>query len=205
MDGLPLEIYGMVSAIFSLQDNPERVQFFKNTFLLADISIKMVLRISFLSLGNTDVKFTESRKLSQRFYNTAEALPTTNRVELIDKRKFAKIALDKNFKTFVTYVAALKAMPIHPSKIFQVQDKRILVAPQQDKAHTKIPPNYTDYADIFRFNRVIELFKTTNINEYVIKLVEGKQLPYVSIYVLSPVKLETLKTYIKTHLKTEFI
>ncbi len=43
------------------------------------------------------------------------------------------------------------------------------------------------------------------INEYAIKLIDGKQQLYGSIYVLSSVKLETLKIYIETHLKTGFI
>ncbi len=51
----------------------------------------------------------------------------------------------------------------------------------------------------------MELLKNTGINEYVIKLIDGKQPLYGSIYALSPVELETLKTYIKTYLKTGFI
>ena len=43
------------------------------------------------------------------------------------------------------------------------------------------------------------------MNEYAIKLVEKKQLPYGPIYALSLIELETLKTYIKTYLKTGFI
>ncbi len=43
------------------------------------------------------------------------------------------------------------------------------------------------------------------MNEHVIELIDGKQSPYKPIYALSPVELETLKTYIKTHLKTGFI
>ena len=34
---------------------------------------------------------------------------------------------------------------------------------------------------------------------------DGKQPPYRKIYSLEPVELETLKTYIETHLKTGFI
>ena len=45
----------------------------------------------------------------------------------------------------------------------------------------------------------------TEINIYAIDLEKGKQPPYRPIYSLAPVELETLKTYIKTHLKTGFI
>ncbi len=43
------------------------------------------------------------------------------------------------------------------------------------------------------------------MNENAIELIEGKQPPYGPIYSLGQVELETLKTYIETHLKTGFI
>ncbi len=51
----------------------------------------------------------------------------------------------------------------------------------------------------------MELPENTGMNEYAIELIEGKQPPYRPIYALSPSELETLKAYIETHLKTEFI
>ena len=51
----------------------------------------------------------------------------------------------------------------------------------------------------------MELPENTGINEHVIELIEDKQTPYSPIYSLSLVELETLKTYIETHLKTGFI
>lgn len=51
----------------------------------------------------------------------------------------------------------------------------------------------------------MELPKNTYINKYAIELMEDKQLLYSLIYTLNLVELETLKTYIKTHLKTGFI
>ena len=47
--------------------------------------------------------------------------------------------------------------------------------------------------------------KRTGINEHAIKLEEGKQPPYESIYSLGPVEFETFKTYIKTTLNNGFI
>lgn len=78
IDGWLLEIFGMVLARFLLQDNLDRVWFFDETFLLANISIEVVLKISFLFVNNGDVKFAESKKLTWRSFNTAEALPTTS-------------------------------------------------------------------------------------------------------------------------------
>ena len=45
----------------------------------------------------------------------------------------------------------------------------------------------------------------TNINEHAIELVDGKQLLYRSIYNIGLVKLQILKTYIKTNLANGFI
>lgn len=50
---------------------------------------------------------------------TVKALFATCLVESIDKREFAKVALDKNPETFIIHIAALKAtgangMIVHP-------------------------------------------------------------------------------------------
>lgn len=45
---------------------------------------------------------------------------------------------------------------------------------------------------------LIELSENIGINKYTINLVNEKYLLYKPIYVLNLVKLETLKTYIKT-------
>ncbi len=121
IDGLPLETYGIVSVSFSLQDNLRRVWFFEKTFLLANISMEVVLEMPFLFFSNIDVEFAELKKLIWRSYMAAEALPTTNRVELISKKKFAKTVLDENFETFVVHVAVLEAITlIHPSRTAQI-------------------------------------------------------------------------------------
>ncbi len=57
IDGSILEIYGMASAGFSLQDSLGRVRFFKETFLRADISMEVVLGMLFLSFSNADFLF----------------------------------------------------------------------------------------------------------------------------------------------------
>ncbi len=176
--------------------------------MLTDTSMEVVLGMPFLFFSNADVEFAEQEKLTWRSYTAAEALPTTSRVELINKRGFAKAALDGNSETLVVHVAALElstAMPIHPSRVPQVLEGPILAALQWDKASTEIPAEYSDYTDVFSSDLVMELLENTGINEHAIELIEGKQRPYAPVYALSPVELETLKTYIKTHLKTGFI
>ncbi len=199
IDGSLLETYGIVSASFLLQDNLGKVQFFEETFLLANISIEVILGMLFLFLGNADVKFTELKKLTQKSYTTAEVLPTTSWVELIDKREFAKATLDDNSETFVIHVSILEATTIH---LFQAAQIAVLY---WNKARTKILAKYSDYTDVFSINQVMEYPKNTSINEHTIELVKEKQLSYKPIYALNLIELETLNAYIKTHLKTRFI
>lgn len=49
------------------------------------------------------------------------------------------------------------------------------------------------------------LLEKIDLNKYEIKLEKYKQILYRLIYSLSPIKLEILKIYIKTYLKTGFI
>ena len=184
----------MTVAAFSLPDSLGKVRFFEETFLLADTSMKVVLGMPFLALSNADIQFGAER-LTWRSYTAAEALPTARRVELIDKHEFAKAALDENSETFVVHVAALEA----PEPTVQPSRAPLLAALQQDKAPTEISPEYSDYADVFSFDLAMEP------SENAIEFVGGKQPPCGPICSLSPVELETLKTYIETHLKTGFI
>ena len=154
----------------------------------------------FLAFSNADIQF-EAEKRTWRSYTAAEALPIARGVELIDKHKFAKAALNENSETFVVHVAALEALEpaVH---LFRAPR---LAELQLEKAPTEILLEYADYSDVFLFDLVIELPENTGINENAIELVEGKQPPYGPIYSLNSIELEILKTYIETHLKTGFI
>ena len=64
---------------------------------------------------------------------------------------------------------------------------------------------YSNFANIF-FSKLASAFSEyIKINDYVIELINQWQLFYRSIYSLKPIKLETLKTYIKTNLANNFI
>ena len=154
----------------------------------------------FLTLSNADVQFVE-KELTWRSYTTAEALPTTKRVELINKKEFAKAALDENSETFVVHVASLSSTPldVHPSRRPQISG---LIA---EEAPTKVPDEYADFADVFSPDLAAELPEHTGINDHAIELVDGQQPPYGPIYSLGPVELETLKAYIETNLANGFI
>ena len=59
IDGSTLKTFRIVLAGFKVEDQLGRVWFFQETFLLADISTKVVLGMSFLTLSNADVQFIE--------------------------------------------------------------------------------------------------------------------------------------------------
>ena len=52
-----LEIYRLVVTAFSVKDKANRVRFFKETFLVANVSPKVVFGMSFLTSSGTDVDF----------------------------------------------------------------------------------------------------------------------------------------------------
>ena len=108
INGSLLKTFEMVIANFQIKDKFDRVRFFQKSFLLANTSMKMFLGMLFLTFNNTDIQVLK-KELIWRSYIDAKALPTTKRVELINKKEFAKAALDEKSETFVVYVAALEA------------------------------------------------------------------------------------------------
>lgn len=55
IDGLTLIIYGIVLAGFSVQNKLGKVWFFEEIFLLADISMDVVLEMPVLTVSNADI------------------------------------------------------------------------------------------------------------------------------------------------------
>ena len=60
----------------------------------------------FLIFSNVVIQFVQ-KELTWRFYTVEKALITSQRLELIDKKKFAKAALDENIKAFVMHMSFL--------------------------------------------------------------------------------------------------
>lgn len=58
-DGSKLDIFDIVINTFLVEDKNRRSQFFEKTFLLADLSINIVLKIFFLTLSNVKVNFVD--------------------------------------------------------------------------------------------------------------------------------------------------
>ena len=197
IDDTILDTYRMVVAAFSVTDKVNRVKFFEETFLVANVSPEVVLGILFLTLSGANVDFLD-RDLRWKTYITEKALPTTRRIELVGKKEFAVATLDSELKTFVIYVASLNLVPgIHPDREAQIA---FLLTEE-----VKILGKYSDFTDVFSEEKALVLPERTEFNEHAIDLEDGKQPPYGPIYSLGPVELETLKTYIETHLKTGFI
>ena len=58
---------------------------------MANTSMEVVLGMPFLTFSNANIRFAE-KKLVWRTYSAAEALPTTQRGEMIDKKEFVAAA-----------------------------------------------------------------------------------------------------------------
>ena len=74
-----------------------------------------------------------------------------------------------------------------------------------DKAFSKVPSKYDDFANVFLHKLAAKLLKYTRTNDFAIELIDNWQPPYGPIYILGPVELKTLKVYIKNNLANNFI
>ena len=131
--------------------------------------------------------------------------PTTRRIKLVGKKKFAAAALDPKYEAYVVYVGCLSSTPLVASL-----DVHLFLRPQisgliAKEAPMKVFVEYLDFVDIFSPDLATELLEYTEINTYAINLKEDKQPPYGPIYSLGPVELETLKTYININLANSYI
>ena len=111
----------------------------------------------FLTLSNADIKFAQ-KELTWRSYTVAEALLTTKRVEIIDKKKFTKAVLDENVEAFVVHVPSLNlnSMPIYLAREAQIP---LLVAEE-----VKILTKYSDFSNVFSEEKASILPKVTKLN-----------------------------------------
>ena len=138
-------------------------------------------------------------------------MPTTKRVELMNKKDFAKVALDAESESFVVHISALEVllseMTIHLFKAAQIIGSKPvqIAALKQNEAQTEIPTEYYNFADVFSEEKALVLSERIDLNKHAIELESGKQPLYRPIYSLIPMELEAMKTYIETHLKTGFI
>ena len=197
INGSLLATDGMVIAAFQVFDKLGRFLFFQETFLLANISIEVVLGISFLIFSEADVQFAE-KELTWRIYITEKAIPTTRCIKFIDQKEFLKAVLDENIEAFVVHISFLGSrITIHLAKKAQIA---LLLAEK-----VIFPAKHSDFADVFLEESANIVSERIGVNKYAIELKKGKQLPYRPIYSLKLVELKLLKTYIKINLANCFI
>ena len=192
-----LNTYEMVVAAFSVTDKANQIRFFEETFLVANVSPEVVFGIFFLNLSTANIEFLD-RNLRWRTYTTEESLPATRCVELVGKEEFTAAVLDPEYEIFVIHVASLNLV------LGIYTDRKTQIASLLTK-EVKILDKYLDFTDFFLEEKALVLPEHTELNKHAIDLENGKQPPYGPIYSLNLMELETLKTYIKTYLKTGFI
>ena len=177
IDGSVLETFEMVIADFQMEDKSGRPRFFQETFLVADTKFEVILGMPFLKISNADVAFGEGT-LTWKSYTTNEALPTTERVRLVDPKEFVIAALDADSETFVVHVAIREQeeMAMNPDRKAQIeaQSGAQVGALLFDEAPTEVPAEYSDYSNVFSAENAAELPENTGMNEHAIELEEGK-------------------------------
>ena len=120
IDGSTLETYGIVIAGFQVQDKFGKDRFFQETILVADTSVEVILKMLFLAFSKVEGNFAE-KELTWKAYTIAEALPTTQNIQIISLKEFAKAALDLDQEAFMVHVASLfSSMEVHPDQGVQV-------------------------------------------------------------------------------------
>ena len=194
----------MVIADLQVKDKVGRPRFFQEIFLVADTKFEVILGMLFLKLSNANMSFGKGT-LMLRTYITNKVLPTTKRVQIIDKKDFVITALDADNETFVMHVAIREQeeIPVHSKRQAQIEAQ--VGALLFNKTPTEVQTEYSDYSNVFLAKYKAKLPENTRMNEHPIELEEGKQPLFGPIYSLGPVKLETLKTFIKINLANGFI
>ena len=168
----------MIVAAFSIVNKVNRVKFFEETFLVANVSPEVVFGITFFTLSNTNIDFS-GWELQCRIYTIKQALPTARNIELVGNKEFVAVALDQKHKTYVVYVESISFDALPSSFLFDVHLSR---KPQifgliAKKAPTKVSIEYSDFTDVFSLDYTSKLPKYTMINDHTIKLVNGCQQP----------------------------
>ena len=108
--------------------------------------------------------------------------------------------LNANNKIFIMHVAAL--VELITMLIYSFCQAQVVTLTSEE---TRIHTEYYNLSNVFFSDSAAELLEYTKINDHLITLVDNKKPPYGPIYSLKPVKLEILKTYIKTNLASNFI
>ena len=166
---------GIVVVAFSVVDKANQVKFFEMTFLVANICLKIVFKMLFLTLSGANVDFSV-QKLYWKTYITDKTFPTTRPVKLVGIEEFAAAALNLKHETYKVYVAFLSSillipflnstpLDVHPSRRLQISGLNAKKTP------TKVLNKYADFVDILSPDLTFKLLKHIGINDHIIKLI----------------------------------
>ena len=160
--------------------------------------------MSFFTLSNTDVNFLDWEFWWRTYINQKASFLTIRYIELVGKNEFIVIVFDPEYETLIIYITFLNSTYLINADIYLFCRPKIagLIAKE---TLTKVSIKYVNFVDVFFLDLASKFFKYTGINNYAIELVNGQQPFYRPIHSLEPLKLETLKTYIKTNLANIFI
>ena len=109
IDSNMLDIFGIVVAVFSVMKKANQIRFFKETFLVANVNLKVVFGMSFLTLSSADIDFL-GQKLWWRTYTIKKAPPTIRRIDLMGKKKFVAIMLDLEYEIYIVHVGSVSSV-----------------------------------------------------------------------------------------------
>ena len=208
IDGIMLDNFEMVVIVFLVIDKLNQARFFEKTFLVANISSKVVFGILFLTLTDADVDFLDW-ELWWRIYTTKKALPTTKHVKIMGKKEFVARALDLEYEIYIVHIRSVSfivSLSFSPLEFnVHISHRPQISGLITKEAVTKVSDKYINLVDVFSPDLASELPKYTEINDHAIELVNCQQPPYKPIYSLGLVEMETLKAYIEINLANRFI
>ena len=107
IDDTTFGTYEMIIAAFLITDQADRLRFFEEIFLRANVSPDVVLRMRFFTLSDADIDFPK-RKLQWKSYTIKKTLSTIKQVKLVRKKEFVVAVLDLGYESFIVYVASLE-------------------------------------------------------------------------------------------------
>ena len=154
---------------FSVTDQANKVRFFEETFVVANVSLDMVFGMLFLTLSGADVDFSK-KELQWRSLTIKKAFFTTKHVNLVGKKEFAAVTLDPGYEIFVIYVASFKSLSNIREGDIHLFCRALIAALVANKAPTSIPTEYSDFSDVFSPKLASELSEYTGINDHTIGL-----------------------------------
>lgn len=184
INGQPMQAYGVHYLTIEVVDALGHTRYFQEGFMATDTgSEDMVLGMPFLQCANPDINHSQGT-FTWRVYDAKAALETVQRVEVVEPEIWAGDVL-KGADAFLMHVKSVADEPLTPK--------------------LEIPPEYTDFKDVFSDTNAY-ILPEHGTHDHAIDLIdEKKQPPYGPIYNLSESELAVLRAYIDLHLKTGFI